>query len=147
MKKATLTLALAGALTVSAAAPAMAQGRWENQVTGHAVAQGTSIDVSARESGDVVDGMFQVSRGTLSYHGEVTCYYEDPESGDVAISGPINVQEGEGGPYTDGDIYTVLITNDGTRVRAYESDPALADVCGDTGARGVLADEGGFEIR
>ena len=148
MKKATLAFALAGALTVSAAAPAMAQGRWENQVTGHAVvAERLSIDVSAREDGDVETGMFQVSNleGTQSFHGDVDCYYEDPTTGAVAISGPITVQEG--GAYTDGDVYTVLINAEGDTARVYEYDPARHGECGFVDVGGIDVDTGGFEVR
>lgn len=148
MKKATLALALAGAMTVSAAAPAIAQGRWENQVTGSGVLRDTyQIDVSAREDGDVEEGMFQITYldGSQAIHGDVNCYYENPETGAVAISGPIKVQEG--GRFEDDDVYTVLIDADGEAARFYEYDPSRHGECGFVDVAGVELDSGEFDVR
>lgn len=127
--------------------PAVANGRWDSQVTGGVTASAGvvfDLDVSSRTDGDTVKGQIQYTReaqgstAALSMHATVECVYVDASTGNVAIRGPVNVQDGSWGSFV-----TVEIRADGAAVRVHDGSGTN---CGYTGSFPGAVQEGSFNF-
>ncbi|MEX2551193.1 MAG: hypothetical protein WD638_13300 [Nitriliruptoraceae bacterium] len=146
MKKTFLVMAMVIALAMSAMAPAMANGKWDNQVTGGGEfaygSDGTfDLAVSSRTAADgTTKGMFQYTQDDRAFHGVVDCLHVDAE-GDVTMSGDVKNQEGFWVEYG-----AVTINAEGTKVRVHDVSPD-EKTCGHSETYGATLIDGSFNIK